>query len=115
MQVSARHGDDAVVLEVVGEVDLATVDRFRQGLVAAHVTAQRAGHGRVVVDLAEVPFMDSSGLGALVSAHKRAVADSGILEVSAPQRVVRAMLHLTGLSRVLAVVDDRPAHTSPNP
>jgi anti-sigma B factor antagonist len=108
MKLSARHADDVLVLEVVGEVDVGTVARFRQGLGTAREAAQQAGHGRVVVDLAGVPFMDSSGLGALVSAHKRAVADGGTVEVSGAQRVVRAMLDLTGLSRVLSVTDRQP-------
>jgi anti-anti-sigma factor len=51
----------------------------------------------VVVDLAELTFMDSSGLGAVHAARRRAIKDGGTLVVSRPQPAVYRVFQLTGL------------------
>jgi anti-anti-sigma factor len=63
----------AVVIDVVGEVDMATAPRLAAALDPARYTAQR-----VVVNLSEVSFIDSSGLNALV-AHARDLTKKGVV------------------------------------
>lgn len=60
-----------------------------------------AGRARVVVDLAGVDFIDSSGLGALIGALKSARQASGDVRIAAPGDQVRAVLALTNLDRIL--------------
>ncbi|CDQ42947.1 MULTISPECIES: STAS domain-containing protein [Mycolicibacterium] len=59
------------------------------------------GHTRVVVDLSGVDFIDSSGLGALISGLKVARQAGGDLRIAAPSRQVTSVLELTNLNRVL--------------
>lgn len=61
------------------------------------------GAKNVLVDLAEVRFIDSSGLGALVSGFKNAVASKGALALSGLQDQVRSMFELTRLNRVFDI------------
>ena len=61
------------------------------------------GAKNVLVDLAEVRFIDSSGLGALVSGFKNAVAYKGALALSGFQDQVRSMFELTRLNRVFDI------------
>ena len=66
------------------------------------------GGGTVLVDLTEVTFIDSSGLGALVQAHRTAEAQqTRLLLVTSP--AVRRVLQVTGLSEVLDSRDDMAA------
>ena len=58
------------------------------------------GARRVVVDLAEAPFVDSTGLGALLTAHLRMRAHRGELVLSNPTAAARRLLELTALDRV---------------
>lgn len=58
---------------------------------------------RVLVDLAEVRFIDSSGLGALVSGFKNAMVHKGALALSGLQEQVRSMFDLTRLNRVFDI------------
>ncbi len=51
----------------------------------------------VVVDLCQVTFMDSSGLGAIHTARRRAMKDGGTLVVSRPTPMVRRVFEITGL------------------
>lgn len=62
------------------------------------------GHRRVIVNLKRVEFIDSSGLGALVSAIKR-LGREGELKLTAVNGSVRSMLELTRLNRVIPIVD----------
>ena len=61
------------------------------------------GKNDLVVDLSEVRFVDSSGLGALVSGFKNASARNGNLKLSGLQPQVRSMFELTRLHRVFEI------------
>lgn len=61
------------------------------------------GKTRVVVDLKEVRFIDSSGLGALVSGFKNASARQAALKLSSLQSQVKSMFELTRLHRVFDI------------
>ena len=59
------------------------------------------GHHRLVVDLACVSFLDSSGLGALVGGLKVARQAGGDLRIARPTEQITSVLRLTLLDRVL--------------
>jgi len=61
------------------------------------------GGRRLVVDLADVSFIDSSGLGALLSGYKNATQRAGSFILSGLQPRVRAMFELTRLNRVFDI------------
>ncbi|RZU50705.1 anti-sigma B factor antagonist [Krasilnikovia cinnamomea] len=99
--MAARPGRNCTVVEVRGELDMATSAQLGAGL-------QRlidAGDRRVVVDLAGVSFMDSSALGALVTAYKALREAGGRLGLAAVQPAVRSVLEITSVDRVIAVYD----------
>ncbi len=62
-----------------------------------------AGHRQVVLDMAEVSFIDSVGLAAIVAAHKRLTAHGGTLSVRRPTAHVRKLLDITGLTGFVPV------------
>lgn len=64
-----------------------------------------AGSSRVVVDLSGTEFIDSSGLGALISGLKVARQAGGDLRIAAPTHQVCTVLELTNLNRVLRAYD----------
>ncbi|WP_457798007.1 STAS domain-containing protein [Methylocystis sp. S23] len=61
------------------------------------------GGRHLIVDLADVKFIDSSGLGALLSGYKNASQRSGTLVLSGLQRRVLSMFELTRLNRVFEI------------
>lgn len=85
------HGE-ITVLALSGELDLGTVPGLRERLLEAVRT-----HRSVVLDMAELSFLDSTGLGLLVSAVKRLAARQGTLVVAAPSVPVRRLLEMSGL------------------
>jgi anti-sigma B factor antagonist len=101
--VSARRGE-AVVVTVAGEVDELTVDRLHTAVVAAF---EAAGSGPVVVDLTEVSFLGSAGLGALVDAQRLAHRRREPLRVVVDEhRPVIRPLEASGVDRFLALYYD---------
>lgn len=62
-----------------------------------------AGSRELIVDLKEVRFIDSSGLGVLVSGFKNASTRQGSLKLSGLQTQVRSMFELTRLHRVFDI------------
>ena len=100
-EVRADGGGDAVLL-VKGEVDMATAPQLAACL-ADHTDRN------LVVDLSEVPFLDSSGISVLV--HARQILRNGghTLRVTGEQENVRTVLEVTGLLESLHGDGSRPA------
>ena len=99
--LSTRPGQGCTVLEVHGDLDLATAPQLRDGL-------QRlvdAGDRLLVVDLAGVGFMDSSGLGTRVVMFKALREVGGRLCLAAVQPAVLSVLRITSVDRVIDVYD----------
>ena len=86
---------------LTGEIDFTSA-----GPVQATLSAMMLpGGGTVVVDLGQVTFIDSSGLGVLVQAHRTALEqDTRLLLVASPP--VRKLLALTALDTVLETYDE---------
>ena len=92
-------GDGTVRVQVQGELDMSTSPQLHQ--VLGHEIA--AGK-RVVVDLSEIAFIDSTGLNTLIAALRASDYHSGELMVSPsmPSQVKR-VLEITGLDQVLPI------------
>jgi anti-sigma B factor antagonist len=60
-----------------------------------------SGHARIVIDLSETEFIDSSGLGAMVSCLKKARQAGGDLRIAGAAEQARTVFRLTNLDRVL--------------
>ena len=89
--------DDAAVLRAKGRLDMRAAAQLR-GLISETVGG---GRRRLVVDLGETAFMDSSGLGALIAGLKTARQAGGDLRIAAPGEQVRMVLELTQMHTVL--------------
>jgi anti-sigma B factor antagonist len=66
----------------------------------------------VVLDLTEVPYVDSSGIGALVSVYLAATRAECVLEIANPQPRIRDLFEL---SRLTAVFESRATYQNPKP
>ncbi|QNN53000.1 STAS domain-containing protein [Nocardioides mesophilus] len=90
-------GDRSVVLRLDGRLNMVAAPRLK----TAVESAVDGGAPRVVVDLSDVAFMDSSGLGALIAALKRTRQAQGDLRIAGVNAQVATVLKLTNLDRVL--------------
>jgi anti-anti-sigma factor len=92
---SERLDDGTMVVSVTVELDLYTVQELER------VLPDAAGAGRVVVDLSQCTFLDSTALGVLVEASRRLDGGAPLLVVAASAEVLRPF-ELTGLDRKFA-------------
>ena len=89
----------ASIVDVEGEVDVLTSPRFKTAL--AEVVD--AGASTVVVNLDKVQYMDSTGLGVLVSAMKRVRENDGIIVLTGLNPHLSKIFEITGLRKVFSV------------
>jgi anti-sigma B factor antagonist len=92
------HRDGAVVVHLTGELDLYNSHQVREALVAC--TFEQPP--RLVIDLGEVEFIDSTALGVLVEACSR-MNDKHAFLLAAPGLETRRALEISGLDRHFAV------------
>jgi anti-sigma B factor antagonist len=88
------------VVKADGEIDVYTAPQFRQVLADALGHEPRA----LTVDMADVSFMDSTGINALAVAFKQCETTGVELSILAPSPSVTRVLELTGLREVLHVI-----------
>ena len=99
--MAARPGHGCTVVQVGGDLDMATTPGLRDTL---HRVVD-AGDRQVVVDLGEVGFLDSSGLGALVTAFRALDEAGGRLSLAAPQPAVVTVLRITSVDQVIDIYE----------
>jgi anti-sigma B factor antagonist len=97
LSVSTR-GDGIPVVGVSGEVDVYAAPELRERL-----TEVLADGRSVVVDLTEVGFLDSTGLGALVSARASATERGGSLPLVCTHERILKLFTITGLDGVFEI------------
>jgi len=109
LRVWTEDWDGVPVVAAEGEVDLGTVDTLRS---AASEVVRRKPE-TIVFDLRKVAYMDSSGLGILVATRKQLGNSPSAVVVVTNQPAVLQSLHITGLDRVLRVLQEPCALQGP--
>ena len=95
---------DCAVLRVAGEIDVYTAPELRERV----IRLIDDGTLHVIVDLREVDFLDSTGLGALVGSLKRLRMRDGSLDLVTNGGRILQVFQITGLSRAFALHSSVP-------
>ena len=115
MELTPRRFADTIVLSTSGRVDHATAEAFKTALLDRLGTCA-AGGDQVVLDMAGIDYIASTGLRALLLASRQAKAQGGVLVAAALQPVVREVFEIARFTLVLktfASVRDALAEVSP--
>ena len=102
-----RQADGAIVVDVRGSLDAATVGTLREALLG---TVQRERPVVLIVDLTFVTFMDSQGIGTLVAGHHAAREVGTRFMLRNPSEFVHRQLRVTGLDGMFGL----PPASSPS-
>jgi anti-sigma B factor antagonist len=100
-----RQADGAIVVDVRGTLDAASVDALRETLLRV-LHAERPIS--MIVDLTFVTFMDSMGVGALVSGHNAARETGSRFVLRNPSEFVHRQLRITGLAEMFGLPSASP-------
>jgi len=118
IETSLRQEQDIPVLDVTGEIDIYTTPQFKEAVSAAIDQNKPA----IVINMAKVTYMDSSGFGTLLSATKRLRPLDGALYLSGCNEAIQRMLQITRLNTIFGVYSTEaealaaakaPAETAP--
>lgn len=101
LQLHTRTDDGIHFIEPRGEISLETAPSFHA--VVLSTLEQRPV--KIIIDLAGVTYMDSSGVGTLVDIKRRAGRSGGELFLMAPQPMVKSVLEITQLTRFFRIID----------
>jgi len=97
-----HHATDGIeVIDVQGEIDIYTAPRLRELL----IDLVSKGSYQLVVNLDEVGFLDSTGLGVLVGGLKRVRAHDGSLRLVCSQERILKIFRITGLTEVFGIYE----------
>ena len=100
LSVTKQGTNDVPVVAVNGEVDVYAAPALRDGL-----TELLHNGSSVVVDLSEVGFLDSTGLGALVAARTAAAERGAVLPLVCTHQRILKLFTITGLDGVFKIYD----------
>ena len=105
LSLETRQENDRTVVEVGGEIDVYTAPKLRECISGLVDDGQR----QIIVDLEQVEFMDSTGLGVLVGALKRVRTVEGNLDLVCTQERLLKIFRITGLAKVFTIHDSQSA------
>ena len=100
LTITVESVNDVPVIRAAGELEIATVPEMRAVVAQLAELQPRA----LIFDFSDVSYLDSSGLGILVSAKKRLGNYRGEIVVVTRQQSVLKALSLSGLDQILRVV-----------
>jgi len=103
MDIEVAQAAQVTVIAPKGELDMAVADQIRKTLTALIDKKQI----RLLVDLADVAYIDSSGLGALVATLKHARSVGGDLRLCTLHPDVHAIFEMTRLVKVMDIYPSR--------
>ena len=104
MRIDERKAGDVMIISVAGDItmakggDLMLKDKVRSLI--------EQGYLKLVLDMGEVSYVDSAGLGQLVQAHAAASSAGGVLKLSRVTKRLKDLLTITKLVTVFDSYDD---------
>jgi anti-sigma B factor antagonist len=99
LSLETRPEGDKTVVSVAGEIDVYTAPKLREQI----VQLVEDGRYHLVVDMEQVEFLDSTGLGVLVGGLKRVRAHDGSLHLVCTQERILKIFRITGLTKVFPI------------
>lgn len=99
LQIETTDRDGYTVLSPHGEIDFATGPQLKDAI------SERldAGDVHLVIDLLDVEFIESTGLGALIGGRRRALALDGSLSLVCTDEQILKVFRITGLDKVFDI------------
>lgn len=102
ISVTTSEAGEVHIVHVAGEIDVTSAAVLRDALEALIADGRR----RLTLDLTDVTFLDSTGLGIVVGRLKRLARHGGTMTVAASHERVLRVFNITGLDRLLQIRPD---------
>jgi stage II sporulation protein AA (anti-sigma F factor antagonist) len=103
LQMELEHGRRALIVRLTGELDHHTAEEVRKRLDDA-IEKGRAAH--IVLNLKDLIFMDSSGLGVILGRYKQLVGKGGKMVVCDVNPAVYRLFEMSGLFKIVSIEEN---------
>jgi len=104
MQITERPVPNGVVLEITGDLTFTNQEQFT----AAVEAVRQKGCRYLILNMADVRFVDSSGLGMLALVSQNFKLNQGKVSMLKPQCYVREIMNLANIPKLIPVYDNEP-------
>jgi anti-sigma B factor antagonist len=94
--------DITIVTPPEMDLDASNADEFKRD-----ITPVIEGQPKVLLNIETIGFMDSAGLGAMLSAYKKVIAGKGAFKIFGVREEVKSLFDLVRIQRLFEVYDDR--------
>ena len=98
--MKVQTNGDTISISGIKDLGASNANSFRDQVRAAMTDA----HKHIEIDLSQAMFLDSCGLGALISLHKATCSRSGLVRLINPTPPVQQILELTRMHRIFEIV-----------
>lgn len=102
MQVEVLEENSVQRFKIVGEIDAFTAPMLRERL----ATVENVKEMQAELDLSEVAYMDSTGLGVFVGFYKAVKANGGHVKIVGVNKRLKRLFDITGLGEVMDIVTE---------
>ncbi|MCW2752792.1 MAG: anti-anti-sigma factor [Marmoricola sp.] len=99
LTLTTRQDGERTIVSVGGEIDVYTAPKLRDKI----TELVNAGHHDLFIDMEEVEFLDSTGLGVLVGGLKKIRAQDGSMALICSQDRLLKIFRITGLAKVFTI------------
>ncbi len=99
MAVHVDQRREETVISLAGELDVHCVSRVRDAV----LEAIRLGSGRVVFEMSDLEFADSTGITMMIVSYRQLEAQGRSFLIRLPSKPVRKLLHVTNLDRLFEI------------
>lgn len=103
MEINLRTNGSVTIIDLQGNLTIGSGEEELNERIAQLI---ENGQNQLLVNMAEVPFIDSSGIGGLIKSFSRVKNAGGKLKLLKPSQTTRQLLSITGLLSVFETFDD---------
>jgi anti-sigma B factor antagonist len=104
MGLTARERKNLVIFDIEGDLTLTTIEAV--SLHRAVKEMLEKGKRRFLINFAEVPFVDSTGVGELLAGYVSIQNVGGLLKMEKINQKIRLILDITGISKLFEIFED---------
>lgn len=109
LQLQVKHARDVLIIRLAGELDHHTAEQVRSTIESE---LEKGIYSHLVLNLAGLDFMDSSGLGVILGRYKQITGLGGKMTLCSMQPSVYRLMEMSGLFRILSTYDDEQSAIS---
>lgn len=101
MNINTRHKDDITIFDIKGDVEIYSADNLKKKIDELIVSEKL----KLIINLKDVPYIDSSGIGVLVAGNAAFKKNNGSLKLVNISSSIQRIFNLTELSSIFEIYD----------